>query len=123
MSGELPLAASPIGRLDIPPRLQAQTTSLWKAGENEAVVRMTRLRPGESVSVVATPGEKLFVNSPPGSIVGIESCRYRPVIESFGPTLWSILTISCRALKTPRSGTDKLLLSVGAGSFEKIFPM
>src|SRR5262245_20346459 len=107
MSGELLLATSPTGWLKIPPRLQAHAASLYRVDEKELVPRMTRLRPGELVLVVATPGKKMLVKRPPGSMVGTESRRYRPLIDSLWPRLWSIRIISCRELKMPRKGTNR----------------
>src|SRR5262245_47725295 len=87
MFGAFSDAARPIGSLTIPPWLHAQPASLVQTGDRIEVPRITRLRPGESVLVTDTPGVKMFVNSPPGSSVGMVSCRNRPESCSHVPNV------------------------------------
>ena len=55
--------------------------------------------PGESVTVVATPGRlPPLEKSELASSVGILSCSYFPKAEILELKVWSSLTISCRKL-------------------------
>src|SRR5579875_2778583 len=60
---------------------------------------MMKMRPGEFVEEVATPGKALPINRPPGSVVGIVSFSNLPKILKLGLKTWSILTISWWKLK------------------------
>ena len=60
------------------------------------ITRPVKVRPGDFVLVVATPGRADPVKSPPGSTVGIESLMNRPKTLNRGPNTSSIRISSWR---------------------------
>ena len=59
-------------------------SSLKVFGLRVVVSWPTNTWPGTSVSVVATFGMAVLKNSPPGSVVALRSCVYRPISRHLG---------------------------------------
>src|SRR3954465_3115990 len=119
---ELVFASKPVGSLTIAPYEKEYPASISDVELKAPVTCATKDRPGEFVLVVETPGRGELVNNPPGSMVGMLSCRYRPNTLQLEVKLWSTRINSWRWLNVLDSGVNSWCVAgfVGSGIFDHI---